>query len=52
MNFEKLLSIPLSFYVSWRLTSLKQALKLPILVRFDAKLVSLTGKVMLPVGGG
>lgn len=42
---EKLLSIPKSLYVCLKLFRLKDALKLPILVRYNCCLVSLSGKV-------
>lgn len=48
-TFDKLLSIPKSFYVSLRLCGLKRAFELPILVRFNCKLAKLNGRVS---GGG
>ena len=43
---EYLLSIPKSFYVSWRLTkSLKNAIKLPVIVRYNTILKSLKGNL-------
>lgn len=48
-TFDKLISIPKSFYVSLRLCGLKRAFKLPILVRFNCKLIRLNGKA---IGGG
>lgn len=57
----KLLSIPKSFYVSWRLVGCAAAFKLPIFVRYNCILRNLSGKVkftsplrsrMLKVGFG
>lgn len=48
-GMELLLSIPKSFYVSWRLTSFKQAFKLPVMCRYNVKLLSTSGNV---TGGG
>lgn len=45
MGLEYILSLPKSFYVSWRLTSFRKALHLPILVRYNTKIVSLKGHV-------
>ena len=42
---ELILSIPKSLYVSLRLMPLKYALKLPIFVRYNCKIISLKGKV-------
>lgn len=47
MSIELLLSLPKSFYVSWRLTSFKEAFRLPVLVRFNTKLISLKGHVSI-----
>lgn len=47
MSIEQILSIPKSFYVSWRLTSLKEAVYFPILVRYNCKLISLKGHIRL-----
>lgn len=44
---EKILSIPKSFYVSIRLFPLRQAVKLPVLVRYNTKIISLKGKIIL-----
>lgn len=50
MNYiEFIRSIPKSFYVSAKLMGIKKALNLPIFVRYNCKLLSLTGKV---IGGG
>lgn len=48
---EYALSIPKSFYVSYRLTGLKQAFRLPILVRYNTCVKSLKGRVILTGGG-
>lgn len=50
MNIDKLLSIPKSFFVSLHFFSLKDALKLPVLVRYNAKIMSLRGTIK--VSGG
>lgn len=42
---EKILSVPKSFYVSYRLTSLKNAFRLPVFVRYNCKIISLKGKL-------
>ena len=47
LSFEILLSIPKSFYVSLRLFPLKEALKLPVLCRYNAKCLSLKGEVLM-----
>lgn len=46
MTFEILLSIPKSFYVSYKLLSLKEAFKLPILVRYNTRLLNLSGRLL------
>lgn len=55
MNIKKLieyaLSVPKSLYVSYRLVGGKYFYKLPIMVRFNTKLLSLRGHVKL-IGGG
>ena len=51
-RLEKILSIPKSFYVSWRLMGIKKAFKLPIFVRYNVCCESLSGKVKLKSGGG
>lgn len=48
-GFELLLSIPKSFYVSWKLTSFKRAFHLPVKCRFNTKVVSCSGQLN---GGG
>lgn len=40
-GIELLLSIPKSFYVSWRLTSFRDAFRLPILCRYNVKIIRL-----------
>lgn len=42
---EYLLSLPKSYYVSFRLLPAKQAWKMPILVRYNTVLLRLTGTV-------
>ena len=44
---EIILSIPKSLYVNFRLLPFRQAVRLPILVRYNCNLVSLRGKVSL-----
>lgn len=51
MNLEKIISIPKSFWVSAHFFSLKEAIKLPILVRYNTKVQSLKGKVKINSGG-
>ena len=46
MNIEKILSIPKSFWVSLHFFPLKDALKLPVLVRYNTSLMSLKGKII------
>lgn len=43
-GIELLLSIPKSFYVSWRLTSFRDAFRLPILCRYNVKVISTKGR--------
>lgn len=43
--FEKILSIPKSLYVSIRLFPLRDALKLPCLVRYNTKILDLKGQI-------
>lgn len=47
-QLEGWLSIPKSIYVCLRLLPIKQALRMPIKVRYNVKLQSLTGRVILP----
>ena len=51
MTLEKILSLPKSLYVSMRLFPLKDALKLPILCRYNFKCLSLKGQVLMEVPG-
>ena len=48
---ERLLSIPKSLYVSYRLFPIKDAIKLPVLVRYNCSLLSLQGLVRVVRGG-
>lgn len=48
---ECLISLPKSLYVSIKLMGLKRGLKIPILVKYNVKLLCLTGKVV-DMGGG
>ena len=48
-GIELLVSIPKSFYVSWRLTSFRQAFHLPVLCRYNVKILSTGGRLL---GGG
>ena len=52
MTFEKLLSIPKSFWVSLHFFSFKDAIKLPVVVRYNTKIQSLKGAVIIKRGGG
>ena len=47
-RIDKLLSIPISFYVSWRLCGFLKAFHLPVLVRYNSKILKLNGRI---VGG-
>lgn len=49
-KIEKFLSIPKSFYVSLKLFPLKEAIKLPCLVRFNTHIVDLKGKIRVKNG--
>ena len=46
VGIELFRSIPKSFYLSLKYYPFKQALKLPILVRYNTRLVSLKGKII------
>lgn len=48
-GLELLLSIPKSFYVSWRLTSFKKVWSFPVICRYNCKLVKTSGSIH---GGG
>lgn len=50
MKFEKILSIPKSLWVSLHYFPLVDAIKLPIMVRYNTKLLRMRGKVVL-LGG-
>lgn len=50
-TIEKILSIPKSLYVSWKFFPLPQAIRIPILVRYNTKLVDLRGTVKINSGG-
>ena len=47
---EYLLSVPKSFYVSAKLLGLRRALRLPIVVRHDTKVLSVKGSATI-LGG-
>lgn len=49
---EKIQSLPKSLYVCMRFFPLLQALRIPILVRYNTKLKSLSGSVKFNSGGG
>lgn len=51
MSIEKILSIPKSFWVSVHFFSFKDAIKLPVLVRYNTKIQSLTGNIKVNSGG-
>lgn len=51
ISVEKLLSLPKSLYVGFRLFGFKDALRLPILVRYNTKLLSLNGLIKVNQGG-
>lgn len=50
-RLEKLFSIPKSLYVCLRLFPLKDAVRLPVLVRWNCSLISLSGKIKIKNGG-
>lgn len=52
MTLEKILSIPKSFWVSLHFFSFKDAVRLPVLVRYNAKIQSLKGTVEIASSGG
>ena len=45
---EYVVSLPKSFYASWRLCSFKHAFKLPVMCRYNVRLLNLRGAL---VGG-
>lgn len=47
---EKKLSLPKNLYVSMKFFPILQALRIPILVRYDTKLTSLSGTVKFNSG--
>lgn len=52
MELDKILSIPMSLWVSLHFFPFKEAIKLPVLVRYNTKIKSLKGKVVIPEHGG
>lgn len=50
ISLEKFLSFPKSIYVNLRLFPIKDALKLPILCRYNVKCLSLKGKIIVEGG--
>ena len=46
-KIEILLSLPKSYYVSMKLLGFRRALRLPFLVRYNTKIIDLTGKINL-----
>ena len=56
MNFKKvfeyLLSVPKSIYVSFRLLPFRQAVRIPIFVRYNTKLLCLNDNIYLQRKGG
>lgn len=44
-GLELLLSLPKSFYVSWRLTTFKDAFKLPVICRYNCKVLNVSGEM-------
>lgn len=51
MSIEKILSIPKSFWVSMHFFTFKDAIKLPVLVRYNTKIQSLRGTIIINSGG-
>lgn len=49
---KKILSIQKSFGVSFHFFLLKEAIKLPIFVRYNTKIQSLKGIIKINLGGG
>ena len=45
--FEKIISLPKSIYVSFKLFPLQQALKIPVLCRYNVKCKSLKGNAVV-----
>ena len=50
-RFERLLSVPKSLYVSFRLFPLREAVKMPVLCRYNVKCLSLKGTIVHDLGG-
>lgn len=50
-RLELILSTPISFYASWRLTSFKQAFSFPVIARFNTILRDLSGHLESPMIG-
>lgn len=48
---EHIFSIPKSFYVSLKYFPFKEAIKLPIMVRYNTVLLGLNGKIVNSRGG-
>lgn len=51
MDIETLLSLPKSIYVSLRLFPFREAIKLPIMVRYNTSILSLDGLIKVKSGG-
>lgn len=51
MKLTTIISIPLSFYVSMRYFPLRDALKLPIMVRYNTLIRHLKGEILVTSGG-
>lgn len=49
---EYVLSLPKSIYLNFRVLPFKDAIKLPLLVRYNTVLSSCSGKVTILGGGG
>ena len=47
LTFEKLFSIPKSFWVSIHYFPFKEAIKLPILVRYNTRLIAISGLIKI-----
>lgn len=52
MKFDKILSIPKSLWVCLRLFPFKEAIKFPVLIRYNTKILSLRGEVTFKNFGG
>lgn len=51
MKIDKILSIPKSFWASLHFFTLRDAIKLPILVRYNTKVLTLKGEINVLEGG-